>query len=294
VLGDTITWNIADFGAVDFFNDFRIVVQTDTFAQAGNAVCIAVTVTPTAGDYNPGNNTLTHCWTVVNSYDPNIKEVYPISTIPTGTDWLTYTIHFQNTGNAEAQHIFVEDTLDSHLDISTFQLVGYSHDNLTQVFAPERRVRFNFPNINLPDSNTNEPLSHGYVQYKTKLLPNLPQGTDISNTAFIYFDFNPPVVTNTTINSTEVVTAVTPLSFGEGQGVRLYPNPATNSINIKVNEALLGGTLTITDVTGRKMIETKLTTGHTQLSTETFASGVYFVTATAINGVSVVRKLVKE
>jgi hypothetical protein len=125
------------------------------------------------------------------------------------------------------------------------------------------------------------------VQYKIKLLPNLPQGTDISNTAFIYFDFNPPVVTNTTINSTEVVTAVTPLSFGEGQEVRLYPNPATNSINIKVNEALLGGTLTITDVTGRKMIETKLTTGNTQLSTETFASGVYFVTATAINGRSV-------
>lgn len=201
VAGNTITWSIADFGSVNFFNDFAIQVQTDTLAQAGNVVCITVTVTPTAGDNNPANNTLSHCWTVVNSYDPNIKEVYPMGEIPAGTEWLTYTIHFQNTGNAPAEHIYVDDTLDTNLDVSSFQLLAYSHQNLTQVFAPEHRVRFNFPNINLPDSNSNEPQSHGYVQYKIKRLPNLAPGTAISNTASIYFDFNPPVVTNTVTNN---------------------------------------------------------------------------------------------
>ena len=58
-------------------------------------------------------------------------------------------------------------------------------------------MRFNFPNINLPDSTNDEPNSHGYVQFSIKLHDSIPLGTALSNTSFIYFDFNPPVQTNT-------------------------------------------------------------------------------------------------
>ncbi|PCH66207.1 MAG: hypothetical protein COC01_08660, partial [Bacteroidetes bacterium] len=53
-----------------------------------------------------------------------------------------------------------------------------------------------FDNILLPDSNTNEPASHGFVKFKVKQNSNNANDTIISNRASIYFDFNAPVVTN--------------------------------------------------------------------------------------------------
>ena len=195
VNGDTLTYNIPDFGLVDFENDFQIQVQTATLAQANQQVCFDVSVTPTLGDNNPANNTLTHCFTVVNSYDPNLKSVYPSERIDNADGKLTYTIQFQNTGNAPAQHIYVMDTLDAALDASTFELLAYSVQPQVQLIG--NVLRFNLPNINLPDSTNDEPNSHGYVQFSIKLKDSLPLGTTVSNTSFIYFDFNPPVQTNT-------------------------------------------------------------------------------------------------
>lgn len=206
IAGNIITWDVADFGAVSLFNSFLIETQIDTFAQAGDLVCFDMSITPTTGDNDVFNNQLSHCFVVVNAYDPNNKEVYPAGYTDTSVHWLTYTINFQNTGNAPAEHVYLMDTLDSNLDESTIQLLTYSHDNYTQVL-PGGIVKFNFPNINLPDSTSNEPQSHGYVRYKIKLKDNLPIGTVIENTAHIYFDFNPAIVTNTTVN-----TLVAPIS----------------------------------------------------------------------------------
>ncbi|MES2622391.1 MAG: T9SS type A sorting domain-containing protein [Bacteroidota bacterium] len=276
VSGNVLTYNIADFGAVNFLNDFNIIVQTDTNAVLGSQVCFTVSVTPTVGDNNPANNTLTHCFTVVGSYDPNDKQVYPLSDVDVnGEQWLTYTVNFQNTGTDTAIHIYITDTLDADLDASTFQLLAYSHQPMVQL--KENAVRFNFPNIMLVDSHANEPLSHGYVQYKIKIKDNKPVGTVINNTAFIYFDFNAPVVTNTTTNTIAVISSVGEVRNQKSE-IRIYPNPASNSVTISVDEVMLGSIATITDITGRKMMDVQLTTRNLQLETTTFASGVYFVT----------------
>jgi uncharacterized repeat protein (TIGR01451 family) len=158
-----------------------------------------VNVTPTTGDNNVSNNSMQHCFSVVNSFDPNAKEVYPEGGIPVNQEWLTYTIHFQNTGNAPAQNIYILDTLDQNLMPETFTLLSYSHEPLIQLFG--NVVKFNFPNINLPDSTYDEPNSHGFVQYKIKLTPGLPIGTIISNIAYNFFDFNPPIATNIVSNT---------------------------------------------------------------------------------------------
>ena len=191
--GNTVVWNVSDFSVADFFHDYWIRFATDTSAQSGEQVCVAVSVTP-ASDSNPLNNSLTYCFTVDNSFDPNFKEVYPRNWH--GPDeWHSYTVHFQNTGTAPAQHVRVIDTLDANLDWSSFQLLAYSHDNLTQVLQ-DGVVHFNFPNINLPDSTSDEPNSHGWIQYRIKTKADITAGTTIHNTASIYFDFNTPVVTN--------------------------------------------------------------------------------------------------
>src|SRR5204863_1735372 len=161
---------------------------------------------------------------------------------PLGDHWLTYTIHFQNTGNADAEHIYITDTLDANLDLSTFQLLAYSHRPLVQILDGGI-ARFNFPNINLPDSNSNEPASHGYVQYKIKMKDNATVGTQINNTAYIYFDFNAPVVTNTTINT--VISSVGIATINNDLQVSVFPNPTQNEFTVYCPQFTVGKKVTL-------------------------------------------------
>jgi uncharacterized repeat protein (TIGR01451 family) len=255
VSGDTLLYSIADFGTVNYNSDFSFTMQTDTAAAIGSQVCFDVNVSPTAGDINPANNSLHYCFTVVNSFDPNTKEVFPEGNIDTSQHWLTYTINFQNTGTAAAQHIYVLDTLDNSLDESSFTLLSYSFQPLTQVMG--KVISFNFPNINLPDSTSDEPHSHGYVQYKVKIKPGLTNGTLIHNTADIIFDFNTPVTTNTTENQIMITTNLTPNPSPKERGIWLSPNPFHNSTLLKITSPMKPGnyTLEIYNVIGEKMRE---------------------------------------
>jgi uncharacterized repeat protein (TIGR01451 family) len=161
VSGDTLSWNVADFGAINDYTAFLPVFYISRSAIVGSSICFTVLVTPATGDFNPSNNSLTYCFPVVEALDPNEKEVYP-TTIDSANQWLTYTVRFQNTGTAPAVNIIVRDTLSPNLDPSTFQLLTYSAKNLTQVFG--NVIVFNFPNINLPDSLTSDSASRGFVQ----------------------------------------------------------------------------------------------------------------------------------
>jgi hypothetical protein len=282
VVNDTLTWVIPDFAAVDFFNDFCFNAQTDTTAAIGTSVCFTLLVDPVAGDYNPGNNQLDICFAIVNSYDPNEKEVYPADNISPAHKELTYTIHFQNTGSAEAENIHVDDTLDANIDPRSFQLLAYSHR--PAVLIDQNRVRFNFPNINLPDSNSNEPASHGYVQYKVRLKDNLPVGTLVKNTAYIYFDFNTTVVTNTTANSiTQNADVKQPAGIIPQFAV--FPNPASSQLNIQVDESLLGSKLSIYNMEGALVRVIQLQVVNNKLETASLASGLYIAEVKANTGV---------
>ncbi len=200
VIGNVLSYNVADFGAISYDSSFNFNILVDTTATLGSQICIQVSISTNTTEINYNNNLLSQCFTVVGSFDPNDKAVFPASMDISGDRWLTYLIRFQNTGTADAEHIYITDTLSSSLDWSTFNLLSYSHQPLTQVYN-DGLVKFSFPHINLPDSNTNEPGSHGYVQYKIRAKDSLAIGSTIENTANIFFDFNAPVITNTTSNS---------------------------------------------------------------------------------------------
>lgn len=146
------------------------------------------------------------CLPIIDSFDPNDKLVLPIGVTennytPTNTP-LNYTIRFQNTGTDYAYSVVVMDTLSEHLDISTLKIGPASHAYQWNVSGKGKPVlTFTFDNIMLPDSNTNEPQSHGYIKFSIKPKSDIAEKTRIENFADIFFDFNEPVRTNTTINS---------------------------------------------------------------------------------------------
>jgi hypothetical protein len=106
------------------------------------------------------------------------------------------TIRFQNTGNAPAINVNIEDTLDSRLDWNTFKMISSSH-HCTVLTKEGRNRLWRFNAINLPDSVFDERGSHGFITFSIKPKLTVGIGEVISNKADIYFDYNLPVTTNT-------------------------------------------------------------------------------------------------
>lgn len=135
-------------------------------------------------------------------YDPNDKLVSPhhFENYALIGEELIYTIRFQNTGNAEAYDVVITDELDANLDLSSFRYIGSSHEPVLSTYLKENLLTFEFKNIYLPDSTTNFDESQGYAMYSIRVKSDLEDYTTIENTANIFFDLNPAVVTNTTEN----------------------------------------------------------------------------------------------
>ncbi len=115
-------------------------------------------------------------------------------------DQLEYTIRFQNTGNAPAQNVRIENQLSELLQRTSLQPIAWSH-NFELMIDENAKAVFTLNNINLPDSTNNEAESHGFITYRILPVTGLAAGTVINNTAEIYFDFNPAIITNTEINT---------------------------------------------------------------------------------------------
>ncbi|MBK8876592.1 MAG: T9SS type A sorting domain-containing protein [Bacteroidetes bacterium] len=141
-------------------------------------------------------------------------------------------------------------------------------------------MEFKFNNILLPDSNINEPLSHGYVRYRIQPRTNLVAGTNITNNAAIYFDFNAPILTNTAI--TKIVLTTGLQAFSDKYDYAIYPNPTTGITFIEVS-AIQAAQAEVTLLTMQgKLISFEnhqLKVGHNKLDLNTsgLSSGIYLV-----------------
>lgn len=273
--GDTVTFAIAGSGY--YYQSYCISVRTDTTASIGDSVCATVILEPVAGDVNPADNIVSKCWAVRTSWDPNDKSASPEGvgsshTVLPGTDF-TYTIRFQNTGNAPAQNIFILDTLDANVDVSTLEILASSH-TMVPTLLTGNILRFSFSNINLPDSVNDEPNSHGYVTYRISPLSSVTNGAVIENTAGIYFDYNAPVITNTVFHTIDFFLS-TNHTIGGNAKATVYPNPAKELIYVKLVKPERAD-VRLFDVTGRMVLSETLVDSRT-LTVRHLPAGVYKV-----------------
>ena len=187
------------------------------------------------------------CLPIRDSYDPNDKSVSPTGV---GTNKLVkhkvpldFMIRFQNTGTDTAYTVVIVDTLDQNLDLSTLEFGASSHTYKIEFTGSGKPIlKFTFDKINLVDSFTNEPKSHGFVSFKITPYDSIPNGTLVKNSADIYFDFNLPIKTNTTQVSIDdrLPTGAT-LSFvtavkeqkNNYEAIYVYPNPFNTTTNFE-------------------------------------------------------------
>ncbi|SEQ61277.1 DUF7619 domain-containing protein [Neolewinella agarilytica] len=233
------------------------------------------------------NNNEAACHSViVGSYDPNDKQVFPNGVGESGTlapadSLLNYTIRFQNTGTDTAFTVIVRDTLDREtFDLNSFRFTASSHP-VTINIEQKNILVFSFFNILLPDSTTSLAGSNGYVRFDIELSPDLAPGTPIENSAAIYFDYNEPIITNTTMN---VLTATRnpdalALQFS------VFPNPGRQDLNLtaELEEYSERIVVDLYDLQGRRVLQKQWAGGFSPgplmlaLPVPELSTGTYFI-----------------
>lgn len=283
VSNDTVYFHVAG----PSFSPTSVNLHTDQSVPLGQIITFCIGATTSEPDIDLSNNTACVSSAVIGSYDPNDKTTF-VSGAPTNSmitiqdQVLDYVIRFQNTGTADAINITVLDTIQSTLDITAFQLLNTSHHCELSVLE-NNVLKFDFPSIHLPDSNTNEPLSHGYIHYRIRQNQANYYGTEIKNTAYIYFDFNEAVITNTTNDL-----ILEPFGLNENSPesqVAVYPNPVNSLLNVQSASEIRS--VKIYTASGHLLSEQSVSANHSKIDLSAYDKGIYLLYVETANGVSV-------
>ncbi|MDC0231122.1 T9SS type A sorting domain-containing protein, partial [Aureispira] len=227
-----------------------------------------------------------YCGQVNVPLDPNDKAGYPngLTTnhyIQQNQD-LEYLIRFQNVGTDTAVNIVIRDTLSTDLNIFTVTSGVSSFPYDFRMYG-QRILEWTFNNIMLPDSNVNEPASHGFVKFSVDQVPNLPYGTVIENSAAIYFDFEAPVITNTyfhTIHDFSIIVSVEKTQSIDGFEAILIPNPVSDYATLYLYGLKDYSNIDIQmfDMTGRKVnVLSNQESDKIPLKVNNLSKGIYVV-----------------
>jgi hypothetical protein len=257
-VADSVWWGPFTLNAFDIDTLYiNFTLDAPPTLNNGDTISSSVTANPVVNDSSAANNVATLREIVRGSFDPNDKTEAHGGTLTTtqyaGGEYLQYLIRFQNTGTDTAFFITVKDTLQAKLDLSTLEVISASHPF---VFRLNGNVAtWDFKKINLPDSTTDEPGSHGFILFKVKPKTGLAAGDEFTNNAAIYFDYNLPVITNqdkTTIGSNNGVCPNGNVSYTAGLTGTAYQwqvntgSGYTNLSNGGIYSGVNTGVLTLT------------------------------------------------
>jgi hypothetical protein len=237
------------------------------------------------------------CQENVGSYDPNDKQAFPKGYgtehfIKANTD-IEYRIRFQNTGTDTAFTVVILDTLSQFLDAATVRPGASSH-SCDFAMLDGNVLRFRFDNILLPDSNTNQAASNGFVTFRVAQKKDNAIGTFIENDAAIYFDFNEPVITNTTFHTVgdHFLVVSTGNQHPTLPALKVYPNPSVRSVLFEMPETSQNNRFTLTDQSGKMLMSAEFAGTSYLFEKGGLPQGVYYYNISTGNGASYSGKIV--
>lgn len=238
------------------------------------------------------------CQQNIGAYDPNDKRGFPTGYgqehfIEQGQE-LEYHIRFQNTGTDTAFTVVIDDRISEALDLTSIRPGASSHA-YTYSIEEGRNLRFRFENILLPDSTTNLAASVGFVKFRISQKPGLPLGTEIRNQAAIYFDFNAPILTNTTLHTLGknfITLAEPPTPPNPGEVVlTVGPNPSSGPVVFRWSEAVTGQ-LRIFDALGRQCFSSEIAGETFDFPGKGFSDGLYIYEFAPEQGAAITGKFI--
>lgn len=299
IVPTTSTLNGFTFNYIDLapgesrFINLKMTVPSIPTVNLGDLAASSASISSVENDINVANNTFAISQVVVASYDPNNKTESRGATVNIAQfnqeDYLFYTIRFQNEGNASADTVRIEDLLGSEFNLSSIRMISASHH-----YSMERinnKLVWTFNKINLFPASTSDLLSQGYVTFKIKLNAGFAVGDVIENTAQIYFDSNPAIITNTF-----QTTFVPNLSVGtfDLNNLVVYPNPAKEIVYIQLkNSSETLKKIAIYDMIGKTIQNVSGNGGQqSSINVSNLSTGMYMIEITTDSNLKQIRKFI--
>lgn len=229
ILYNKLVWNYSNLPCGQN-TQIQFTLHGDTtLTFQDNIKTLYAAIEPVPTDYTPLDNVDSLPQSVFGPYDPNDKSINLNDTISVDDTLFTYTIQFQNLGNDTAFDVTLRDTLSDLFEIRTLKMGASSYPYSTSFIGNVMSIKFK--SISLPPKTTDEINSQGFIKYSIKRKAFIAPGTHITNRAAIYFDYMPPVITNTTDNVYYNLAVSIP-DFKKAESVTIFPNPAYTRINI--------------------------------------------------------------
>jgi uncharacterized repeat protein (TIGR01451 family) len=216
---------------------------------------------------------------IVSAIDPNIKQCFPEGKVTAGLKKIKYVIHFQNCGNDTAYKVTVVDTITQKLGLRYLKITSTSHPSVYSLkVVNNQALVWEFNNILLPDSNVNEKASHGYIAFEADINGTIAEGDSITNKAYIYFDYQKAVVTNTAS-----VVIIDP-SAGSGtirvwgnEPLIVFPNPAGSFVNVVTAKKYGRVNVLLFNSLGQLVCRERTEGGSAVFNTGKLPKGIYFI-----------------
>jgi len=256
--------------------------------ESGDELWFTSQVMPDANDISPEDNVYTLLQIIVNSQDPNDKLVTQGAEIYQAEvgNYLDYIVRFQNIGSASAINVRVDDELSANLDWDTFRILSTSHEYRLEIIDGNQ-VSFIFDGINLPSVNTDPEGSNGYIAFQVRSLETLTVGDSVENSANIFFDFNPPIETNTVTTIVVENLGVTELPLD--QLIEVYPNPVSEELRIQLADGVHLHQVTLYSMLGESLIFSS----EKSIDVSSFSEGIYFLRIQTSEG-TIIKKVIKD
>jgi hypothetical protein len=224
------------------------------------------------------NNGVRNCQKIVYSFDPNQISVDKSEIPPFRRETLIYRIDFENEGSDDAHDVTIADTLSPNLSLDKIEILSSSHFLQLQVGTEGNLLNFYFKDIYLKPKKKDSILSKGFIVFKVNTRDDLLDGDSIINKAYIYFDLNKPVITNTAITRIRLMEANTQKVRSEMNSLIVYPNPANEIFH--VGPPTLKRDIRIYTIQGTLIYQTSQKKNEVvQISTLNWDSGIYILQA---------------
>jgi hypothetical protein len=291
----TLHWNI-DFPDPFIGDQVELTLRIDSGAAIGDSIQLLASTLSDPVDLNPANSLDTLIIAIVNSFDPNDKLAQPEGIgvehiIPPWTSELTYTIRFQNTGTASALDVYILDTLNAQFfDVSGFRVLASSHEVEYEFNGPS--LRFDFPDIVLPDSISDPEGSQGFVSFKIPIREDLPLGTEILNKAYIFFDLNEPIETPPAIRVIDLLfSSIDEIDGSMQDNLQLSPNPSSGIFSVEWMGEKYDKAIAVFSLSGQLIELREMNSSLTQFDLSGQQAGTYLLAIYDSSGVLASQKL---
>jgi hypothetical protein len=290
-INHSVSWYFSGLKAKESILQPGILLAVPSNLPGSDTLISSLRIIPDVNDAESDDNFVVDKTIVSNNSNYTLKKVDQPTYIQ-GDEWLTYSILFQNTTGSTLKNLSIHDSIRENLEGLSIQPLASS--NPSRIYFEDWVLKWDFTDINLPDSIADPINSIGAVQFRIKPYDWLANGSIIRNNASVFYDPASPFETAYTLNIKGFPTGIPNPS--DQPEIHVVPNPFQGSIYLTTNANYHDLRASLYDLSGKLLFKEKFSLyehERKRLNLEGVPNGYYILELTG-DGFRQVFKMMKR